>query len=129
MSDPESSAYVVQGFADKSEGQWRWAYDRPVLRFWVPDLPRLNFEMEFALPERTFNETGPVTLTYSLNGHLFDRVRYDQPGQHRYSREAPGELLRRGAMNTVAIEPDKFWVSKEDGTRLSFILVRAGFVE
>ena len=41
--------------------------------------------MDFAIPERTFRETGPVTLTLSLNGEVFDHLLCAQPGQHSYS--------------------------------------------
>jgi hypothetical protein len=128
MADPESDRYVVQGFAARSEAPWRWAYDHPVLRFLGPDMTRVRFFMDFSIPERTFRETGPVTLTLSLNGEVFDRLRCAQPGQQHYSHPAPAGL-RRNAMNIVSIDPDKLWVSKEDGTKLGFILARAGFSE
>jgi len=129
MSDPESDRYIVHGFASKSEGAWRWAYERPVLRFWGPNLQKVSFFMDLAIPERTFRETGPVTLTLSLNGEVFDRVRYAQPGQQHYSHEAPARLLLKNAMNLVSIDPDKFWVAPDDGVKHGFILVRAGFLE
>jgi hypothetical protein len=129
MGDPESDRYIVQGFASMSEGAWRWAYEHPVLRFWGPDMEPVHFFMDFAIPERTFRETGPVTLTVSLNGQVFDHLRCAQAGQQSYSHEAPAALLLKNAMNLVSIQPDKFWVSREDGTKLGFILVRAGFSE
>jgi hypothetical protein len=127
MGDPESDRYIVQGFASRSEGAWRWAYEHPVLRFWGPDLEHVHFFMDFAIPERTFRETGPVTLTLSLNGEVFDHLRCAEPGQHSYSHEAPAGLLLKNALNLVSIQPDKFWVSRDDGTKHGFILVRAGF--
>jgi hypothetical protein len=129
MGDPESDRYIVQGFASRSEGTWRWAYEHPVLQFWGPDTEQVQFFMDFAIPERTFRETGPVTLTLSLNGEVFDHLRCAQPGQQSYSHEAPAGLLRRNALNVVSIDPDKFWVSKEDGAKHGFVLARAGFSE
>ena len=129
MEDPESDRYIVQGFASKSEGTWRWAYERPVLQFWGPDLPQVQFFMDFSIPERTFRVTGPVTLTFSLNGKVFDHLLCAQPGQQSYSHEVPAGLLLKNAMNVVSIQPDKFWVSKEDGTKHGFVLARAGFSE
>lgn len=129
MSDADSGQYVVQGLASASEGPWRWAYDHPVLRFWVPDLQRASFTMEFSLPERTFRHTGPVTLKLTVNDKVFDTVRCETAGQRRYSREVPPDILRKDALNLVSIEPDKVWTSKDDGTKYGFILLRAGFVE
>ena len=129
MSDPQADLYLVHDFQDHGPGTWRWAYSHPVLRFFVPDVPRLRFIMDFSLPERTFRETGPVTLTLRINGAYFDKQIFDKPGPLQYAREVPAGLLRPNAENRVAIDPDPVWVSKADGGRLGFILSRAGFTE
>jgi len=129
MDDPHADQYLVRDFQDHGPGTWRWAYSHPVMRFFVPDAPRLKFTVDLALPERTFRETGPVTLTLRLNGTVFGRHRCDQAGPQQFSQPVPNELLRRGAVNLVAIDPDPVWVSKADGGRLGFILSRAGFTE
>jgi hypothetical protein len=129
MEDPNSSSYVVRGFADRSEGTWRWAYDHPALRFWGPDLPKVNYMMDFAIPEKTFRLTGPVTLTIKVNGSQLDRLRVTQAGQQHYIHEIPPAMLKKNAANEVAIEPDKVYTAPGDNAKLSFVLVRAGFVE
>jgi hypothetical protein len=85
--------------------------------------------MDFSLAEQTFRETGPVTLTFTLNGKFFDRVRYDKAGHQHYFRDVAPEFLHKNGVNLVAIDPDKVWVSKADGGKLAFILTYAGFVE
>ena len=130
MSDPFAGAYIVRDVSDTTEsGGWRWAYRRPELRFFVPAASHLNFTMDFSFPERMFRETGPVTLTISINGRLFDRPHYEKGGQQHYRREVPPGMLEADAENTVTIEPDKVWVSKTDGAALGFILAGAGFSE
>jgi len=129
MDDPQADLYLVSDVADHGPGTWRWAYAHPVLRFWVPDVPRLKFLMDFAVPERTFRETGPVTLRIRINGHAFDSPRFDSPGELHYSREVPAEVLLPNRLNLVAIDPDPVWVSKADGGKLGFILSRAGFTD
>ena len=129
MSDPNAANYLVRGFEDSGPGTWRWAHEHPVLRFLVPDVDGLKFTMDFSLPERTFRETGPVTLTFTLNGKLLDRSRFDRAGQLHYSHEVPPALLHKNAVNLVKIDPDPVWVSKADGGRLGFILSRAGFTD
>jgi hypothetical protein len=128
MSDPNAAAYLVQDFTG-DPGTPRWAHSHPVMRFFVPALPRVRFAMDFAIPERTFRETGPVTLTFRMNGEVFDRHRCDAPGQQHYLHDVPPALMRANAVNLVAIDPDPVWVSKEDGDRLGFIVARAGFTE
>jgi hypothetical protein len=129
MDDPQAGLYLVKDFQDHGPGTWRWAYSHPVMRFMVPDVPHLKFTMDFSLPERTFRDTGPVVLTLSLNGTIFDRHRYEQPGELHYTHDVPEALLRRGAINLVGIDPDPVWVSPADGGRLGFILSRAGFTD
>jgi hypothetical protein len=129
MDDPNVDAYLVKDIADRGPGPWRWAYSHPVLRFFVPAAPRLRFAMDFTLPERTFRETGPVTLTFRINGELLERYRCDTPGEQHYSHSVPPGMVHPDAVNLVAIDPNPVWVSKADGGRLGFILSRAGFTE
>jgi hypothetical protein len=134
MADPDAASYLVQGVAergagDQGPGTWRWAFDHPVLRFFLPAAARLQFTMEFTVPEITFRDTGPVTLAISMNGKPFDRVRCEKPGQQSYTRAVPAELLHANALNFVAIDPHPVWVSPSDGGRLGFILTRAGFTD
>jgi hypothetical protein len=128
MGDPGAYAYIVGGFRDKSEGPWRWTHDHPVLQFWLPPQARVRFTAEFSFPEQTFSQTGPVTLTFAINGKVFDRVRYAQPGTEKYNRPVPPDLLNPG-VNTVAIDPDKCATRPEGGERLGFVLLSAGFAE
>ena len=129
MSDATADAYLVRDFAARDGGGTRWAYDHPVLRFFVPVAPRLRFYLEFALPERAFRETGPVTLTFRINGEVLDRHCFETAGHQHYTHDVPPALLRANAVNLVAIDPEPVWVSKADGGRLGFILARAGFLE
>jgi hypothetical protein len=130
MSDPAASAYIVKDVSDSSEGLgWRWTHRRPELRFFLPTAEHLDFLMDFSLPEVTFRETGPVTLSFFINGKLFDRVLYEKAGEQHYRKPVPASFLNSGTVNVVAIEPDKVWVSKADGAQLGFVLVRAGFSE
>jgi hypothetical protein len=130
MSNPNADAYIVQGIAAYTEGSgFRWAFAHPVLRFLVPRIDHPRFIMDFALPETTFRATGPVTLSISLNGLPFDRPRFDHPGPQHYEHDVAPQLLRAGAINLVAIDPDKLYTSAADGVKLGFPLSRVGFVD
>ena len=66
MSDANAAQYLVKGVADGPAGaSWRWVYKRPEFRFLLADHRGIRFFMEFALPEQTFQQTGPVTLSIS----------------------------------------------------------------
>jgi hypothetical protein len=129
MSDPNAGAYLVKDVADRGPGTWRWVYSHPVLRFALPGVTRVNFVMDFAIPERTMRETGPVTITIRINGEVLDRALFDKPGELHYAHAVPPGIIRPNAINLVEIDPDPVWVSKADGGRLGFILSRAGFAE
>lgn len=130
MNDPNAASYILRDVSEGLEANsWRWAFRRPELRFFLHSSQHLKFVMDFAIPEHTFKETGPVTLSVFINGQLLDRFRCTKPGRRQLEKEVPPELLKAGALNLVAIEPDKVWVSKEDGATLGFILASAGFQE
>ena len=134
MADADADAYLAGGFAGNGTGTsgpgaWRWAYEHPVLRFWVPEIAGLQFQMEYTLPESTFKDTGPVTLAIAVNGKALDRTRVETAGQHVYAHAVPAEMLHANAINFVAIDPSPVWISRADGGRLGFILSRAGFTE
>jgi hypothetical protein len=127
MNHPNATAHIVRDVNRTLEdNSYRWTHRRPELQFWVEGPRRVKFTMDFALPEATMKMTGPVTLSFFINGQHFDTARYDQPGSHRYEKDAPPELLKPHAKNTVAIEPDKVWVSP-DNVALGFVLTQAGF--
>ena len=77
---------------------------------------------------KTFRLTGPVTLTFSINGRSLDRVRYEKPGEQQYTHQVPPEFLKPQAINIVGVEPDKV-AAPNPGEKLSFLLIRAGFTE
>lgn len=130
MGNPNADAYIVHDVAAASEGgTWRWTYRRPELQFYLATAGHLRFVMEFAIPDSTFAETGPVTLAVSINGRLLDRFRYEKPGSYTLDKPVPAGYLKPDAINRVTIEPDKIWTSREDGATLGFILTSAGFQE
>jgi hypothetical protein len=129
VANPNAAAYIVKDVGDKTEGGgFRWAFAHPVLRFMVPLMDHPKFVMDFFLPEPAFRVTGPLTLTFSLNGRFFDKQRFAQMGQQHYQHDVADGFLLFGAINLMSIDPDKVFVA-EDGARLSFPFSRVGFTE
>jgi hypothetical protein len=127
MSDPHADDYIEQGFRDKSEGPWRWAREHPVLRFRLPRLATATFHMRLTRPGAPFPLDAPMTLTFSCNGHVFDRARFEKPGEFQYEHAVPVEFLKPDVVNLIAIDPDK--TVARPGEKLSFVVIRAGFTE
>src|ERR1051325_10657303 len=114
---------------DKSEGSWRWAHERPVFRFYLPEAGRLKVQIDFGLTDDSFRPTGPVTVTLALNGHVFDRIHCQTAGSQKYSQPVPPGLLRPNSINVVEVTPDKTVRRPESGEQLAFILNSVGFTE
>ncbi len=130
MNDPNADAHLLRDISHYVEGGvWRWAGAQPQMRFYVESTRNLKLSVDFHIAEATFKETGPLTLTFLVNSRRLDAARYDQPGDHHFEKAVPEGMLLAAQDNTVVIQPDKVWTSKEDGAKLSVLLVRAGFVD
>ena len=130
MGDVSAGAYIVQDVSGTAEGAgYRWAYKRPELRFMLSKTANVKFTMDFTFPEVTMRQTGPVTVSYYINGQLLDKVRYDTPGEKHFEKPVPALWLRTDGPTLVAVEPDKVYVAPRDGAKLGFVLTRAGFTE
>jgi hypothetical protein len=80
----------------------------------------LRYVIDFTLPAVTVEDSGPVTLSFYVNDHLLDRVRYTESGTTHFEEPAPPDWVQEYEEVTVAAEIDKLWISKEDGQRLGF---------
>ena len=130
MSDAGAAAYFVQDVSPQLEANaWRWTFEKPTLRFYLPDIAGLYFTMELAMPGVTLAHTGPVVLTVAINGHTFERITYSKDGQYSIRKPVPAEWLMQGSENLVEMYLDKHYVTESDKVKLGFILTRAGFVK
>ena len=126
MGDPDAPLHFVRDISDGLNGSWRWAQQRPAIKIRVRSEEKLKYLIDFTLPDVTFKETGPVTITFSVNGHELDRVRYVQQGVQHFEEPVPEEWLIPGEDAVIGAEIDKVWVAREDGARLGFIITRMG---
>jgi hypothetical protein len=126
MSDADASDYIVRDI-DRMPGAWRWGFAHPELRFRVHQADGLRFTAQIAIPQVTFRVTGPVTLTYLIDGRRLGTIRCEHPGQFEINQPVPAAWMDPGRYIHVTFEADRHWVSPEDGTQLSFQLVQAGF--
>ena len=130
MNDPRADDYIVRDISSALEGNaYRWARKRPTLRFVLQSTEHLRFVMDFFLSPDTMKVTGPVTISYYINNHLLDRVRYDKPGIVHFEKPVSPEWLIAGAETLAAAELDKTYVAPADNAVLGFVLNRAGFVD
>jgi hypothetical protein len=126
MDDPEADAYIVSGLPKGERGQWRWAGKRPTVRLYVTGTAGLSFVADLSIADATFKDTGPVTLTYFVNGAPLTSTRFDRPGRQAIQHPIPPALLKPNGDNELAIEIDKVWIAPEDKAPLGFILASVG---
>ena len=128
MDDPMVVDYLVNDISAE-RGLRRWAFAHPELRFRVRDARNLTFSAEFAIPEVTYKVTGPVTVSYAVNGRTLGSLRCDHAGDFRLSAPVPAGLVEPDKFIRVTFEANPRWISPEDGAQLSFLLRSAGFTQ
>ena len=126
MSDGDAAGHFVQDISPALAGTWRWTGQRPTVRVSMRANENLRYAIDFTIPGVTFEQTGPVTMSFYVNGHLLDQVRYTSFGPKRFVKPVPAEWVEKDQEATVAAEIDKLWVSPQDGSRLGFILTSIG---
>ena len=127
MDDPQADDYLVNDISP-DRGFRRWAFIRPELRFRLLDARHLKFTAEFAIPEVTYKVTGPVTVSYAVNGRTLGVLRCSHPGDFHLETPVPDGLVEPGKPIRVTFEANPRWISPEDGAQLSFLLRSAGFI-
>jgi len=129
MGDQDADAHILRGVSPAAEaGAWRWTFQRPELQFWLESTARQKLAGDFAIAAETFKVTGPVTVSFYVNGRLLGRQQCPRPGEYHFHKAVPAGWLRTDDFTVVAAEADKLWVSPTDGARLGFILRQIGFV-
>jgi hypothetical protein len=133
-SDPE---YVVAGSKDASRyfvrdiridaGMWRWTGAEPELEFALASKTNRTLVYEFVINEETFKHTGPVHISFFVNGKLLARETYDTPGDKKLEKLVPNEVLQVKEKTRVVARVENTWRSP-DGVIFGILLKRAGFI-
>jgi len=128
MADLDAEAHFVQDIDETLQaGTWRWTGKRPTIRLRPGSNQALAYSIDFAIAGSTLAQTGPVTLSFFVNDHLLDRVRYVTPDRRRFEKPIPAEWLAPGKSATLAAEIDKLWNPPQPGGKpLGFILIALG---
>jgi hypothetical protein len=128
MADADAESHFVQDISAELAGNtWRWTGKRPTIRLHPDSNQKLAYSIDFAIPDATFRQTGPVILSLFVNDRLLGRVRCALPGRRRVERPVPAEWLKENEEVTLAAEIDKVWTPPQPGgTPLGFILVALG---
>jgi len=130
MNDPMAMEHILRDVNPSLEGgMWRWTGQKPTFRFFLPTTRHLSFVMDFSLHADTMKQTGPVTISYFINGRPLDKISYDKPGEQHFEKAIDPSWLLKGSVNVASAELDKVFIAEADGAQLGLILMRAGFRE
>lgn len=138
---PAFRSYRVEHFVNFAEGDmagvvsdvllpsggWSWTRKRPAVKVRLRGGLPVHYLIDFSVAEATFAQTGPINVTFFVNDHTLETVRYTAPGAQRYEKPVPPEWLQ--TENIVGAEVDKLWTSPDDGAKLGLILNRIGLTE
>lgn len=117
---------VVSGIL-RPTGGWSWTRKRAAVKIALRGGRAVRYEIDFAVADETFKTTGPVSVTFFVNDHVLEVVRYAAPGPQHFEETIPAEWLQ--TENIVGAEVDRVWTSSDDGAQLGLILNRLGLVE
>ena len=130
MIDKLVTDYLVSGVNDGGPADsWRWTNQKPTFRFKLTKVKGMRFEANYTISSATLSTTGPVTITWSVNGHALGKVSESKEGYRNFSKPVPAEWLILNGENIVVGEVDKVWVSPDDGAKLGFIISDLGFID
>ena len=139
MSEARADQAIVQDIPlGLGSGVHRWTAENPAVRCKLPSGGPWNIAMDFFVTGTTMRDTGPITLTFKVNGREIARLRCDKPGPQQFRAPLPPELIpsvpsrdRQGAVADLVLQAsiDKPWIAPADGKKLGVILTAMGFVQ
>jgi hypothetical protein len=129
MGDPDVPEHVVADVHAEPGGLIAWTGRTPTFRFRIGSANKLVLAMRYGVNDRTFRDTGPVTLTIKVNGQQIDRFRKDAPGGYLYEHAVPPALIHADAELNVSIEVDPVWMAPDDKAELGIRLEAIGFYQ
>ena len=89
MSAADAETYIVSGVLGAPAGApWRWTLQRAELNFELDRTDGWKLVADFVIPDSTFRDTGPVTVSFFINGRLLERVLCASPGKQRLEKPA-----------------------------------------
>ena len=128
MSAPGVEQHFVRDIAAGKADSWRWSGANPTVKVHVVYADGVKYHLDFAIADDTFKRTGPVTLTFQINGKTFKTERFDTPGHRVWEAAVPYGFLNSGEDNTLGVLVDPVWMAPMDGSKLGIIILNIGLV-
>jgi hypothetical protein len=128
MSDPDSAQHIVKDIYEPFGSTWRWTAKQPTVKVLVYATDNVRLSSDFTIWSEGLQQTGPIELSFFVNGHLLDKVRCATAGYQHFEKAVPADWLSADTESTISVDVDKLYVSPHDGKKFGFILTRLGFL-
>ncbi len=121
MSEPRAKAFIVRDIGEP--GLQSWTAANPAMQFTLSEPGEWIAEVRFNANEATLKDTGPITLTFSVNGRPVGSMRVADGSVKTFSTPVRLETTKAELSFTI----DKPWVAPSDGAKLGVLLHAMGF--
>ncbi len=126
MDSSDADQLIVKDIYGGTGISWRWTKKEPTVRIPLLSAENLKFSADFAIWQDSFRITGPLEISFLVNGNLLDKIRYTTPGDKHFEKLVPSNWLAGNNEATVALSVDKLYTAPKDGAKFGVILTRLG---
>jgi hypothetical protein len=129
MSEPDADAFIIQDVLGYAGGIFRWTGERPRFKLWLEDASDREFVMRFALIASNFRETGPVTVSITINGRALATPVFAIPREYEYRHPVPRALLAGPSPAIIGLDISPVTRAAADGVALGIYLEAVGLLK
>jgi hypothetical protein len=126
MDSSDADLLIAKDIYSGTGISWRWTKKEPTVHIPLLSTENLKFSVDFSLWQDSFRVTGPLEISFLVNGKLLDKVRYTSPGDKHFEKPVPAGWLAGKNEATVALSVDKLYTAPIDGSKFGVILTRLG---
>jgi hypothetical protein len=126
MDNSDAEQLIVKDiYGGNNNIPWRWTKQEPTVKVLVLSREGVKFSTDFAIWDEGFKSTGPLEISFLVNGKRLDKVRYTTPGNKHFEKPVPADWLAGDTAN-VAMSVDKLYIAPQDKAQFGVILSRMG---
>jgi hypothetical protein len=130
MADSGNTSQLLGGFYQVEDKSWRWV----ARNFSVALKPPLRagkqggrLTVRFYISGDELQETGPLTLTATIDGKSVGEETFSDAGSHEFTRKLPAQTMDTNIL-PVQFSFDKGFVPTGDNRELAAVVVWIGLV-
>ena len=130
MTESRADRFIVAGIPlGLGAGAERWTSEAPAVRCQLPSPGPWLVAMNFIVAGVTLKATGPITLTFTVDGQEIKRLRCDHGGPYEFRAPLPTALAATGKVLVLQATIDKPYIAPQDGSKLGVLVSVMGFVQ